>query len=364
MMSTHRKFLTRLSLFFSMSILLLASCATVPMTEFTSYRDAVNQAREASEDILIDFAAAKADFEATSKSTGSHKISARHNGFNPSKHPVKSNSIDTVAVRLKAWETLILYNKALEAVMQDKNSTEVQGATTELLNTMSSFPSDKIQEFASDLNPAIRLLTEVISLAQQEYDRRKALDNIVKVGPYISTNFISLLKKDVTIFYNVRMGINDIAYVQQLSETTILIKRYITLAETVKEEPKVVVLTSKINTVLSGIPVDKDGQAIYEPIPHKYLGAQLTELEFEQLQNLASQIESKAVRLDAIDEELYAYQKTLYSYLDMIDHMDATLRGLIAKAQLNQTVTSDNSELLHSIIRLKEAYQTYQNNKQ
>jgi hypothetical protein len=334
------------------------------MTEFTSYRDAVNQARLAGEDILIDFAAARTNFEAASKLTVDKKISARHNGFNPSENPVKSNSIDSVAVRLKAWETLVLYNKVLEAVMQGRSAAEVGGATTELLNTMASFPSNQIQEFAADLNPAIGLLTEVISMAQQEYDRRKALDSIVKVGSYISTNFLSLLKKDATIFYNVRMGLNDIAYVQQLEKTTILIKRYITLAGTVKEEPKVVDLTSKINTVLAGIPLDNEGQATYEPIPHKYSGSKLTKLEFEQLQNLASLIESRANQLIAIEEELYAYQKTLSSYLDMIDHVDATLRELIVKARLNQAAPPDRTALIHSVIRLREAYQIYQDNKQ
>jgi hypothetical protein len=324
----------------------------------------VNQAREAGEDILIDFAAAKSIFEASFQSTNGQRISARYQGFDPSKTPVKSDAVDAVAVRLKAWETLVLYNTVLESVMQGKTPAEVEAVTTELLNTMASFPSSEIADLAADLNPAIGLLTAVISLAQREYDRKKALDSITEVGPYISRYFVSLLKQDVVIFYNVRMGLNDIAYAQQLRQTTFLIKRYIAIANTVDKNIDVAKLTYKINSALSDIPTKEDGSGIYEPIAPKYAGSTMSKLENEQLLNLTLQIESSVNQLVAIDEQLLAYQKTISSYMEMIDQVDANLRKLIVKAKLNQSAPPDRTELLNSIIRLKKAYQIYQDTKQ
>ncbi len=356
---------TRISvLLCSVLVLLFYSCVSVPLKEFSSYRDAVDQARVAGEQLLIDFASAKSIYESSSPFKTEKKISSRHTGFNPSELPDTAETIDSVAVRLKAWEILVQYNTALEAVMLGKEPSEIEAATRGLLNTMSSFPSNRIKDFAADLNPAIGLLTEVISLAQQQYDRKKAVDSMTQVGPHIITHFISLLKQDVVIFYNVRMGLNDRAYLGELAETTILIKRYITLAKTINENRKVVTLTSRINTALAGLPGKRDGSPMLKPIAPEHSGTKMSKLEFEQLQDLAFQIDRSAEKLIALDNELNAYQKTISSYLNMIDHVDATLWELVAKAKSNGTQPPDRAALLNSVIRLKKAYQVYQDSKQ
>lgn len=352
----------RMIIFF-LSLIWVFACTTVPIQDYSSYRDAVNQARTAGEEILIDFAAAKSTYESFSNTDGGKEISSRHNEFNPSKLVAKADVIDDVVVRLKAWETLVQYNTVLEFIIQGKSPNEVEAATMGLLDTLSSFPSNTIKDFATDLNPAISLLSTVISLTQQEYDRRKALDSIIKVGPYISTHFISLLKKDVAIFYNVRMGLNDRAYVQQIARTTILVKRYIELSMTVNKESKVVKLTSAINNTLASIPGKNDGSPALKQIAPLYSGGKISNLEFEQLQDIAQQIDTSAKKLIALDNELEAYQKTVSAYLDMIDHVDVNLRIFVTKAKSNRTAPPDKAALINSVIRLKKAYRVYQDSK-
>ena len=116
---------------------MLSSCATIPTKEFASYKDAFKSARDSSEQVLVDYAAAKKEEDINKADAAVKELPRdiiRPTNFDPVQ--VASDdfkSVDAIEVRMKAWDVVARYNDALTLLAEGKSVQEVAAATEGLI---------------------------------------------------------------------------------------------------------------------------------------------------------------------------------------------------------------------------------------
>ena len=170
----------------SLALVLLVGCTNVPMKDFSAYKEAFDQARKASEQVLYDYAAAKKEFDALGFKKSAIDKPIRQQKFDTDKIAAAADPVDDVAIRLRAWEVTALYNKVLTDLAEGKPAEQVAGAMEGLVDSLANFPVKAFQNVASELTPVTGILTTVLTEIQRDYDRKRVIDAMVEVSPKIS----------------------------------------------------------------------------------------------------------------------------------------------------------------------------------
>ena len=338
------------------------SCTNVPIEDFTSYKNSINEVKVANEKLLIEYSASISNTKLKNPVNG---ISPRNTNYNP-ENLIFVDQVDHIAVRLQAWEILLKYNNLIEALMVGKSKAEIEGITSGLISNLEKFPISKVADVVSDISPVIGLLNAGLEIVQREFDRQKALDSFIKAAPEISKNFVALLRKDAVIFYNTKLAFSDKKYIAKLGETTNLIKRYIKLVSSIIQTTEIQKLSAQIDTIIEKVGKKSDGMLIYPPLNIKVITSpapsNATPLQMEQFQNLKNSIKSKVEDIIKLDNKLLAYQGTINAYLKMITELDSIIKNLVQNAKNSKHSPPDHKSLIESVIRLKSAYESYKRN--
>ncbi len=355
------RFLVKGSVLISMFI---AGCAAVPVNEFSAYRESFDQARRAGEQVLIDYAAAKKEVESLEINKPAEVPSVRAVQFDAEELASRGDAVDAVAVRLRAWEVVAAYNEALLALVEGRPAAQVEAATRNLVDSMANFPVNAFQDLAARVTPVLGVLSTALTELQKAYDRQKALDAMAAVGPVISDGFIRLLIKDSELFYNLRFGLNDRKFRKTIRRIIALRKGFKRLAETAQPGDDITKMVKAINDKLATLPRKSNNRPQVSALKLERSGGADGEVVRSQLVDLRDNIFKLTDTALTQTRELSAYRDMLVAYVRMVGELDARLRALSRAADSGEATLPQSAELLYSIIRVRQSYLTYRENKQ
>ncbi|UCD79164.1 MAG: hypothetical protein JSW26_27820 [Desulfobacterales bacterium] len=366
------------------AVLTLLACTSVPTREFTSYRQAFADARAAGEQVLFDYSSAVKAYELekkllAEKSSESTTPSAIANDRTANFDPITSDADvakpDDVTLRIRAWDTVQRYNDVLLSLAEGKSTAQISAAVDGLMQSLATFPLEDIAAAVSTVNPYVGVLKEVLTLAEFERSRRKFVAAVKKGAPIIGApiqesaaseeketfqSFLKLLRDDAKNFYNIRKGLNDLAYDRIVDEAAGLGRQYRILLLEYKSNNDLEKLTTEVNKQLQSISLssielteEEKEQATnaYTPVIHN------------QLLQIRDQIGAKVNAARQKTGELTAYKTMSVAYVKLINQVSESLLALLTAVESDLKTTPPIRELLPVYIELRQAIYFYRDSR-
>lgn len=365
-------------------VLSMLACTSIPTREFTTYKQAFADARAAGEQVLFDYSAAVNEYE-MEKKLQAEKLSEnsappaiendRPANFDPTTGSADVAELDDVTVRIRAWDVVQRYNDVLLSLAEGKSVAQVSAAVDGLMQSLATFPLEDIATAVSSVSPYLGVLREVLALAEYERSRRKFVAAVKKGAPLIGVpireiaasegkesfqSFLKLLRDDAKNFYNIRKGLNDLAYERKVDEAADLRRQYRILVLEFKSNEDLDKLTTEVNELLKlvSLPPVALTKEEKEQATQTY-----TPVIYTQLVQLKDQIGAKVNAARKKTNELTAYKTMAAAYVKLINHVSESLQALLTAVERNLKTTPSIGELLPVYIELRRAIHIYRDSR-
>jgi hypothetical protein len=339
----------------------MAGCTQIPTKEFTSYKEAFNNARSAGEQVILDYGAALNEDQRDRESrqpvaaTNESKDSVPRE-FKTSDIATQDKARDVILVRMLAWDVVARYNDVLTGLAEGRSARELTIGVEGLVDSLESFPIEEVTEKIGSIAPFMGVLQSVLSMAAQERSRQVFMELLDEGAPLIQNKFIKLLRDDEEDFYDVRLGLRDRAFSRQRDQLGNHAEDFYNLMKEYKETPNLKSVTAKAKAVLDEFVGSKQANMMK---PNPDARKIVTPLVESQLNELLSNMEAKARKMEAIDAELLAYRQMLFNYDNMIIEVSDTLNKLEQEARNDSMRLPSTKDLINVYIDLQQAYETY-----
>ncbi len=365
-------------------VLTMFACTSVPIREFTSYKQIFANARAAGEQVLFDYSAAVKEYEQARKlqagnTSGTRTATAIENdrpaNIDPITTAADAAKLDDVTVRIRAWDAVQRYNDVLLSLAEGQSVAQVSAAVNGLMQSLATFPLEDIAKAAGTISPYIGVLKEVLTLAEFERSRRKFVAAVKKGAPLIGVpiresaepgdkktfqSFLKLLRDDAKNFFNIRQGLNDLAYDRIVDEAADLRRQYRILILDYKSNTDLEKLTTEFNELLKsvGLPAIELTESEKEQATEA-----CTPLVYSQLVQIKEQIGAKVDAARKKTGELTAYKTMVDAYAKLIDQVSASLFALLTAVESNLKTTPPVGDLLPVYIELRQAIHIYRDSR-
>jgi len=336
-------------------------CTTIPSREFASYKDAFNAARVAGEEVLLDYGAAARQFDAIKAQATAAKPKAKRRigTFDPGAISKDGGTLNTIAVRMKAWDVVARYNDLLTALAEGKGADDLAAAVDGLSASLGGFPVAEVAATAAQVSAYLAPLRALALEAAKEQSRRKFVVAVGKGSDLIIGKFIRLLRDDTTNFFQVRSGLNDLEYQPLLDQIGSSAQEFEKMAAMLRDSADVRREVAALNEVLDRIPRTPGGKPPIEPVKSPGGTASATPQRMAELQALVNRTNEQVSRALDKNAELDAYQEVLRAYLDLLRQLEQALRDLQLAAQESRPAIPRGDELQRAVILLRETYISY-----
>lgn len=338
-----------------------AGCTTVPTREFASYQDAFAQAREAGEEVLLDYGAALKESQVIllQQPPASPQARQRLVSFDPSAAN-QPTSEDQVAVRMQAWDVVARYNDLLTDLAEGKAANELAGAVDGLSSSLAAFPISAVALSATQVSGYLAPLKPLALEAVREKSRRDFVAAVGKGADLINGAFLKLLRDDTQDFYRVRKGLNDLDFNPLARRVADTATQFETIAKTLQDSPEVRHTRDKLNAQLARLPpLNTSGKPRIPPVEASTGTTAPTTAQVVQLESLTTTAAGLVADALAKDAELEAYEKVLAAYLALLNQVETSLQRLQMAAAQAQPGIPTGDKLQSAVIALREAYIAY-----
>jgi len=349
------------------AILILAivasGCTTIPSREFASYKEAFRSARSAGEEVLLDYGAAARQFDdiRAQRAAAKPKPKRRAGTFDPDVLSKEGGRLDTIAVRLKAWDVVARYNDLLTALAEGKGADDLASAVDGLSASLIGFPIAQVAATAAQVSEFLAPLRALALEAAKEQSRRQFVAAVGKGSDLISGKFIGLLRKDTVNFFQVRKGLNDLEYDPLVDQVATSADEFEEIAAKLRGSTEVRSAVAAMNAELRRIPLTQGGKPPIAPVKDPSGAAAATQRNVAALERLVDKTRDQVARVLDKNAELDAYQAVLSAYLDLLGQLEQSLRDLQLAAQESRPAIPRGDELQRAVILLRETYISYQN---
>jgi hypothetical protein len=365
-------------------VLTMFGCTSVPIREFTSYKQVFAEARAAGEQVLFDYSAAVKEYEQARKlqagdSSGNRASSAieinRLANIDPTAAAPVAAELDDVTVRIRAWDVVQRYNDVLLSLAEGKSVDQVSAAVNGLMQSLATFPLEDIAQAASTISPYIGVLKEVLTLAEFERSHRKFVAAVKKGAPLIGVpirenaesgdkktfqSFLKLLRDDAKNFFNIRKGLNDLAYDRIVDEAADSRRQYRILILDYEFNADLEKLTTEVNELLKSVSLPPIELTAAEK---EQATKACPPIVFSQLVQIKEQIGTKVDAARKKTGELTAYKTMVVAYVNLIDQVSASLLALLTAVESNLKTIPPIGDLLPVYIQLRQAIHFYRDSR-
>ena len=348
-------------------VFLLTACAHFPQKEFGQYKENFALAKEASKQIILDYSAHKQriDEQNAVHNEATNPMPERNKPFEPEKIIASSDPVDHIAARFQAWEVVDSYNTAQMALVEGKDAAQVTSATESLVKTMENFPVGFFQDSAAYINPALGLITTLLTEIQANYDRERAVQTLITVSPKIREGLVKGMIDDTRDYFEVFRALNN----QQISSAVLEIGNatasFVALATSGPLNQNIKNKINRINDIVGSNIVSSASKVFEKPyidvakLKFQTSGNNEGPLISSQLDDHVNAIITAARKIEAADAASNNYRKLLGNYVVMLHKLDKSLQNLAQAAKMGTNASPESLQLLYSAVRVQRAFVAY-----
>ncbi len=339
----------------------VSACTTIPGREFASYKDAFSSARAAGEEVLLDYGAAARQYDEIREQRLAAKPEPKRRAasFDPAALSKQGGRLDTIAVRMKAWDVIARYNDLLTALAEGKGADDLANAVDGLTTSLGGFPVAQVAATAAQVNEFIAPLRALALEAAKEQSRRKLAAAVGSGSDLIAGKFIGLLREDTADFFRVRKGLNDLEYQPLLDQVAASAGEFEELSVNLRGTAEVRGAAAALNAELARIPLTQAGKAPINMVKVPGGTAAPTQQRMAALDALIERTREQVGRALEKNAELDAYREVLRAYLGLLGQLEQALRDLQLAAQESRPTIPRGDELQRAVILLRETYISY-----
>jgi hypothetical protein len=188
----------------------LCGCAQIPTAQLTAYTQAFEQARTASEQVLLDFDRTIKDAKAYQEPRPQQANAAPKGPYpllwSEASSSASSRAPDEIEVRRRALQVVADYNAVLVKLAEGKSVEEVKAGAGGLLTSV-----DKFLTVARGSGvPGLSSLTGIVSTLVALFEKARLREEFVKAardGAPIVQSILDEMVKDVGAHYQMRAGL-------------------------------------------------------------------------------------------------------------------------------------------------------------
>ena len=338
---------------------IISACSEVPQQELTTYVDAYNQARSASEQVLTDLVASREKIKAYQAEKAAHEtqlVTTRGEYVPPTKRASGSGP-DAIAVRLAALALVSQYNNILVAIAEGKRVEALQAKVQGAADT-----ATKLLSLAGTATPGAGALTgllQMIAAEAQKYADREAFAEAIKNGAPLVNQIVQFLIDETSLIVQVHEGVWDAESAPLRGQASRVVrsilaeaKQYGPPASGSPEETRVAmietILTKQLTQIQArAVRLSFDGEA---PVTAQELGR--LEAGLPQVETAVRAFVENRQKSPALRALMDQYVNTLSTTQKALDCVSLALDRPV-------DFTRIATELLETAISIKQQYATY-----
>ena len=169
-----------------------------------------------------------------------------------------------------------------------------------------------------------------------------------------------MLRDDAKNFFNIRKGLNDLAYDRIVDEAADSRRQYRILVLDYKSNADLEKLTTEVNELLKSVSLPPIEPTAAEK---DQTAKACTPIVFSQLVQIKEQIGAKVDAARKKTGELTAYKTMVVAYVNLIDQVSASLLALLTAVESNLKTTPPLGDLLPVYIQLRQAIHFYRDSR-
>jgi len=190
-------------------------CTTAPVNQFATYKDTFSSARSSGEHVLIDYAATKTRKEQRDTMIAAKRAKVDDAPRSPPRRTYVAQGagagggVNEVAVYMKAWEVIARYNDFLTAIIEGKETGEIEAAYQGFKVVSANLPEKLAKGVSKALGPWQSVVDLAVEAAAAEARRQRFIAKVKEGAPVVAAMF-KILRDDVPNFAGLELAVNDI----------------------------------------------------------------------------------------------------------------------------------------------------------
>lgn len=337
-------------------IIAITGCTAVPHEDFSAYRQAFAEARQASKPLINDLGLGWHE-AATIEANGEDSAIDDWQTFGPA-DPVRPLTIDEqVLVRHQLWLVTERYNDALAALAEGRSPEQVAGLVNGFLSSVRDLPIRRLAELTAGVQPLGGVISDALFLAEREVNARQ-FRRAVEAGGSLVEAILLAMQQEISDHYDLRLVLNIRAR-RELDEVVQLdlLPAFLNIYESTGEHEDKQPILGELNDALRTQFRYRDDQLLDAADDEEADSPSASELA--QLVMIAEAVKSKAMQFDALRGELLSYQEVLKAYHELLDI--ARHRMTVLRQATDEGRTESANDVLLAATNLHWLFTRYQN---
>lgn len=345
--------------FCALLLAVISACAVVPQQELTTYVDAYNQVRSASEQVLTDLIASHEKIKAyqAEKATRQTRPVANRVEYVPPTKRESGSGPDAISVRLAALALISQYNDILVMIAEGKRVEALQAKVQGAADT-----ATRLLSLAGTTIPGAGTLTgllqNIASVAQKYADRQIFAEAIQKGAPLVK-QIVQFLIDETPLIVQVHEGVWDAESALLRGQANRIVrsilaeaKKYGPPASDSPEAARVMELESNLTKQLTLIRARE--------VRLRFVGATpLTPQVLGQLEAGLPQVEAAVRTFLENRQKSPALRALMDQYVNTLSTTQKALDNVSLALDRPVDFTRVATELLETAISIKQQYATY-----
>lgn len=336
--------------------MIATGCTAVPHQDFTAYRQAFAEAREASTPVINDLGLAWLDAEAV-EPTNDETNDEGWQQFDPAA-PSRPLTIDEqVMLRHQLWVVTGRYNEALAALAEGRSPEQVEGLVNGFLNSVRELPFRRLADLAAGAQPLSGLIGETMMLVEREV-RARQFHRAVEAGAPLVDAILAAMQEEIGDHYNLRLVLNTRSRRNLQADVQLQhLPAFLDIYESTGPHDGKLTALNDLNDALRDRfryrehqlldPSDDEAESVPSPS------------ELAQLASIADNVVSKSRQYVAYKDELRHYQHVLQAYHELLEKTRQRTAALLHAIEYHETVAAD--DVLLASINLYWQFTKYRN---
>ena len=336
-----------------------AGCASVPQREFKSYSDAFSEAKGVTEQLLLEYEAARrAEDERSSSKPTAGQLSPPYPASVTVTFEVENVSLtDHVGARREALEVVSRFNSVLISLAEGKKPEEVKSTTDSFIDGLSNVAqlvgANLPIPYAGQIGS---LISTVITKLEEAQNRQQFVAALREAEPIIQ-GILLLFAKDAQDIYQIRARQTDRLWTDRQDKVATLVRQMRNVAkEHAKPEGdlagKLADIEKQVRNVLDRVGL-KDNSEKLPTVGNRTF----VELTLSQLEQTLVQAEAEADKYEGVIKAQIAFHKLIVSYGRLLAQTKSTLTTVRIALDAPVDIRQQANELLIFVFAVKRDWE-------
>lgn len=360
---TRRLFKCSIVLGMVVGIMSHMGCVSVPQRDFQSYSDAFAETRAATEQLLLEYDAAKQIEDASKAGAASPPRSSPYypHEVNISRVSAKQGSKDPVNSRREALEVVSGFNSVLLSLAEGRKPDEVKSVTDSLIGDLNTFAAMISDDFQIPYAGQVGALISTVVTKLEEANNRKQFIAAIREAEPIIQGILVLLAEDAQDIYTIRAAQADRLWSEHQDKVATLVRQMKAVAKecaapTNGLAEELLEMETRVRAVYDRVGLTENSEKLATTGTKPF-----DRLTISHLEQTLVQANSEADHYEAVISAQIAFHTLIVSYGQLLAETQSALTTVRLALDQPVDIRQQASELIPLVFSVKRNWEALNN---